>query len=204
PASIVAPASPVPLATAAAAALLLALLLLLLAAPRLPHAAVRLDVDLLTPQVGLDLFRLLDRPLAHDQLLPHLRALLDDQLLLGDRNADLFLLDLAAAAPHGPPLDLHLFDPPRHGAPHVLRAHVLLEVHLARLDLALADGQLLLGPRHVRLATLRPFTARAEEALRTVARMAEPLLPRRPAREHRVDPVLRLPPQRQPLERRQP
>src|SRR5690606_11363930 len=200
--------SPVALSFAAPAATLHPALplepLLTLTAAHLPHPAPRLDVDLLAPQIRLDLLRLLDRALAHHQLFLHPRTLLDDQLLLGHRDADLLLADLAATVPHRPPLDLDFLDVPRHRATHVLRPHMLRDVHLARFHFTPADRELLLGPGQVRLSFFRPATMSARVTLRGRARLPGPLFPRHPAGEEAEDPVLRVAPQRQPLERRQP
>src|SRR5690606_29585264 len=107
---------------------LLALLLL--------DAAVPLHVDPLPPEIRLDLFRLLDRPLAHDHLLLDDWALLDDELLLRQRHVDLLLLDPSLPAPHPahrPPLDLDLLVTARHRLPDVLRFDVLVQLDLASL-----------------------------------------------------------------------
>src|ERR687895_149955 len=121
----------------------------LVAARGTPAARAVVDQGPLLSHVGLDSFRLLHRLLADDDFLLGDHALLDDELLVDDRDPDLLFPDLGpfrhARVVDRTALDDHLLTSHGHSLEHVLGVDDLPNGDLAGLHLAPADCELLLG-----------------------------------------------------------
>src|SRR5215203_3870082 len=122
-----------------------------------------LDVHLLAPDVLLYDLGVVHRVLAHPHLLLGHGALVDDDLLLGDRHHDLVLpyLGLGGLARHRHPLDADLLVPDRDLDPLAVGAHALADPHGPGLALAGAGHELLLAPLHPQLVLVLEVVAPA-------------------------------------------
>src|SRR5690606_27719698 len=104
--------------------------------------------------LGIHHLLLLHRSLPHDQLLLHLRAFPDLDLLLTQRDPDLLFLELGLARSHPldrPSLDLHLLVSPADRLRNMLRLDMFAEDDVARHHITLADLELFLRARHPEL-----------------------------------------------------
>src|SRR5215203_1267891 len=121
------------------------------------------DVHLFPADVLLDDLGVVHRVLAHPHLLLGHGALVDDDLLLGDRHHDLVLpyLGLGGLARHRHPLDADLLVPDRDLDPLAVGAHALADPHGPGLALACAGHELLLAPLHPQLVPVLEVVAPA-------------------------------------------